>query len=46
LLGDLGYSLVRTVKINNTKSNLVEGSILIKPNTGINLVPKIKIKFI
>jgi hypothetical protein len=46
LLGDLGYSLVRTVKINNTKSNLVEGSILIKPNTGVKLVPKIKIKFI
>ena len=46
LLGDLGYILVRNVKINNTKSNLVEGSILIKPNTGIKLVPKIKIKFI
>jgi hypothetical protein len=46
LLGDLGYLLVRNVKINNTKSNLVEGSILIKPNTGIKLVPKIKIKFI
>jgi len=46
LLGDLGYSLIRNVKINNTKSNLVEGSILIKPNTGVKLVPKIKIKFI
>jgi hypothetical protein len=46
LLGDLGYLLVRNVKINNTKSNLVEGSILIKPNTGVKLVPKIKIKFI
>lgn len=46
LLGDLGYTLIRNVKINNTKSNLIEGSILIKPNTGVNLVPKIKIKFI
>lgn len=46
LLGDLGYSLIRNIKINNTKSNLVEGSILIKPNTGVKLVPKIKIKFI
>jgi hypothetical protein len=46
VLGDLGYSLIRNVKINNTKSNLVEGSILIKPNTGVKIVPKIKIKFI
>jgi hypothetical protein len=46
LLGDLGYDLIRSVRINNTKSNVIEGSILIKPNTGVKLVPKIKIKFI
>ena len=46
LLGDLGYNLIRSVRINNTKSNVIEGSILIKPNTGVKLVPKIKIKFI
>jgi hypothetical protein len=45
-LASLGYTLVRTVKINNTKSGIVEGSVLIKPNTGVKLVPKIKIKFI
>lgn len=45
-LSELGYTQVRNVKINNTKSNVVEGSILIKPNTGVKIVPKIKIKFI
>jgi len=45
-LGDLGYGISRAVKINNTKSGVVEGSISIKPNTGMNVVPKIKIKFI
>jgi len=42
----LGYSMVRAIQINNTKSAVIEGSILLKPNTGFKLVPKIKIKFI
>lgn len=46
LLGDLGYSLIRSIRINNTKSKVIEGAILIKPNTGVKLVPKLKIKFI
>jgi hypothetical protein len=46
LLGDLGYDLIRSVRINNTKSKVIEGTILIKPNTGVKIVPKIKIKFI
>jgi hypothetical protein len=45
-LGDLGYDLIRSVRINNTKSKVIEGTILIKPNTGVKIVPKIKIKFI
>jgi len=45
-LGDLGYRLARAVKINNTKTAVIEGSVSIKPNTGMKVVPKIKIKFI
>jgi len=45
-LNNLGYRLLRTVRINNTKSSILEGSVLIKPDTGISLVPKIKINFI
>lgn len=45
-LNESGYSMIRTIKINNTKSTVIEGSILIKPNTGFKVVPKIKIKFI
>lgn len=45
-LNNLGYDLIKNIRINNTKSSVVEGSILLKPNTGVKLVPKIKIKFI
>ena len=45
-LNNLGYNLIKNIRINNTKSSIVEGSILLKPNTGVKLVPKIKIKFI
>jgi hypothetical protein len=45
-LTELGYTMIRSIKINNTKSTVVEGSILMKPNTGFKIVPKIKIKFI
>ena len=45
-LSDLGYSLIRNVRINNTKNTVIEGAILIKPNTGVKMVPKLKIKFI
>ncbi len=45
-LSNLGYDLIKNIQINNTKSSVVEGSILLKPNTGVKLVPKIKIKFI
>lgn len=45
-LTELGYSMIRSIKINNTKSTVIEGSILIKPNSGFKIVPKIKIKFI
>lgn len=45
-LSDLGYILNRNVRINNTKNTVIEGSILIKPNTGVKMVPKLKIKFI
>jgi hypothetical protein len=45
-LNNLGYDLIKNIRINNTKSRVVEGSILLKPNTGVKLVPKIKIKFI
>ena len=45
-LNNLGYNLIKNIRINNTISSIVEGSILLKPNTGVKLVPKIKIKFI
>jgi hypothetical protein len=45
-LNTLSYRLLKTVRINNTKSSILEGSILIKPDTGISLVPKIKINLI
>lgn len=45
-LDDANYSQVKTVKINNKNSDLLVGSLLIKPSSGINLVPKLKIKYI
>lgn len=41
-----GYNLLKSIRINNTKSTVIEGAVMIKPNTGVKLVPKIKIKFI
>lgn len=46
LLSSLGYQPTKAIKINNTKSNIIEGSITIKPSTGIKLVPKLKMQFI
>ena len=45
-LSSLGYQPTKAIKINNTKSNIIEGSIIIKPSTGIKLVPKLKMQFI
>ena len=45
-LDNLDYSLIKGVKINNSNSAILSGSILKKPSTGISLVPKLKIKYI
>lgn len=44
-LDDLEYSLVKGIKINNTKAAVLNGSIIKKASTGISLVPKLKIKY-
>lgn len=45
-LAYLEYSQAKTVKINNTKSTIIEGSVQLKPSTGLQIVPKLKINFI
>ena len=45
-LYSLGYTQSRIIKINNIDSNIIEGSTMIRPNSGLTLVPKIKIKYI
>jgi hypothetical protein len=45
-LSSLGYVITNSVKINNTKTEVIEGSMMIKPNSGINLIPKIKMQYI
>jgi hypothetical protein len=45
-LDDAGYSAIKTIKINNTNSDIITGSILKKSSSGISLVPKLKIKYI
>jgi len=46
LLSNLGYSKLKSIKINNKNSDIITGSILKKSSTGITLVPKLKIKYI
>jgi hypothetical protein len=45
-LDDAGYVEVKTVKINNSNSGIVVGSMLKKASAGVSLVPKLKIKYI
>jgi hypothetical protein len=45
-LASLGYSELKTVQINNPKSDVLTGSIAKLSSTGISLVPKLKIKYI
>jgi hypothetical protein len=45
-LSSLGYVITNSVKINNTKTEVIEGSMMIKPNSGIKLIPKIKMQYI
>lgn len=45
-LAELGYSITNAVKINNTKTSIIEGSLMVKPSSGIKLVPKIKMQYI
>ena len=45
-LDEAGYEPVKTVKINNSGSDVITGSIFKKTNSGVNLVPKLKIKYI
>jgi len=45
-LDDLDYAAVKNIKINNTGSSIISGSINKKLSSGVNLVPKLKIKYI
>jgi hypothetical protein len=45
-LQNLGYSQINTVQINNPNSSVLVFTIAKNPSTGVNLVPKLKIKYI
>ena len=45
-LDNLKYALIKEVRINNSNSAILSGSIFKKSSTGISLVPKLKIKYI